>query len=56
MKKMINCLHDHDLGERLNEILPEAVSIRALGGDHEHVANTYVLAEITESPYVMGSA
>jgi hypothetical protein len=39
-------LHDHDLGDGLNEILPKAVSIRALGGNHEHVADTYVFAKI----------
>ena len=52
----MNGLHDHDFGDGLYEILPETVSICALGWNHEDVANTYVLAEIAESPYVMGGA
>jgi len=52
----IHHLHDHDLGDGLNEILSKAIGIRALGRDHEHVANTYVLAEVAVSPYVMGGA
>lgn len=50
----INDLHNHDLGDGLNEILPKAIGICALGRDHEHVTDTYVPAEVAESPYVMG--
>ena len=44
-----NPLHDHDLGDGLDEILPKAIGVSPLGRDHEHVVHTYVLSEIAVS-------